>query len=291
MIRDYMKIFILMACLFTVNVMAQEQEYQLKGRLGINSTTKKGIDFTLRWKEKDGKANGTYSDNFYTNSARMKGISGSLGRIFVVTFPKEIKGVQTISFLGTDLKTVTKATTVPDSIVLRNGNGKPVNTTTIQANLSEPQETRVAQRQEEEKCQEGFGALAGFCGVYSGLLSEELDPKQKCNLLAFNNTRLVLDENSEVGLMLGELSGIVQPPVHRVGRIFADPTSTRIDLMSRICRPLNGTSFGGDDCKRLNLAGSFTIVKGVKHFSGRYTILDEKTNESCRYTLSMDQAI
>ena len=159
-----MKFLILIACLFSLNVLAQGQEYHLKGRLGINSTTKKGIDFNLKWKEKDGKANGTYSDNFYTNSARVKGISGKLGRIFVVTFPKEIKGVQTISFLGTDLKTVTNSTPVPVSIVLRNGNGKPVNTTTIQANLSGTSETRVAQRQEEAKCQQGFGALAGGDG-------------------------------------------------------------------------------------------------------------------------------
>ena len=79
--------------------------------------------------------------------------------------------------------------------------------------------------------------------------------------------------------------------MHRVGRIFVDPNSTRIDLISRVCRPLNGTSFGGDDCKRLNLAGTFNIVKEGKHFSGRYTILDEKTNESCRYSLSMNQAM
>lgn len=286
-----MKILILIFCLLTVEAMAQGEQYQMKGSLGTNAVTMKKIEFTLNWTEKDGKAIGTYSDNFYTQSAVAKGISGKLGRIFVVTFPNEIKGVQTISFLGSALKSEKISAPIQVSVVLRNRNGKPVNTSSIMANLTGVTPTRVAQRQEEEKCQQGFGALAGYCGVYTGMVSEEMDAQKKCNLLAYNHVRLILDENGELGLMLGETSAIVNSPVHRIGRIFADTESPRVDLISRQCRPMQGTTFNGDDCKRLNIIGTFSIIKKVKHFSGIYTILDEKTNENCRYSLSMDHAM
>lgn len=286
-----MRLFILMWCLYIMKVMAQAESYQLKGSLGINSETKKNIDFTLKWTEEGGKAMGTYSDNFYTQSAVAKGISGDLGRIFVITFPQEIKGVQTISFLGSDLKTAKISTPVPVSVVLRDKDGKPVNTTSIQANLSVHSESKIAQKQEDQRCQQGFGALAGYCGIYTGMLTEEMDTSKKCNLLDFNNIRLVLDENGEIGLVFGELSSIVNPPVHRIGRIFTDQDTERVDILSRNCRPLQGVAFKGDNCKRLDLVGNFRVENKVKRFAGTYTILDEKTNESCRYGVSMEQTL
>ncbi len=286
-----MRLFLFLLCLFTLQVMAQENKYQLKGSLGTNYAEKKKIEFVLQWDEKDGKAIGTYSDNFYTNKAIAKGVTGPLGRIFVVTFPQEIKGVRTITFLGSDLKGQTGAALIPVSVVLRDDVGKPVTTISVEANLIGASEPKMAQRQQEQKCTAGFGALTGYCGVYAGMVTEELDVKNRCNLLALNNTHLILDENSEVGLSFGEINSIVNTPVHRVGRTFIDPKTTKIDLISRSCRPLTGTTFPGDDCKRLNLLGSFSVVRNSKHFSGTYSIIDEKTNESCRYHLSMDQPI
>lgn len=286
-----MKIFILLSCFFILEAIAQGDQYQMTGSLGINTDTKKEITFTLKWNEENGKANGTYSDNLYADSAPAKGITGELGRIFVVTLPRESRGVRTISFLGPDLKSAKRPTLIPLSIVLRDRTGKPVNTTSIQANLSSMVDTKIAQRQEANKCQEGFGVLAGYCGVYSGMLSEEIDTKAKCNLLAIKETRLVMDENAEVGLTLGEMSAILSPPIHRIGRLFTDTDTTRVDLISRSCRPLPGTTFNGDDCKRINLIGNFSIKNKLKHFTGDYIIVDEKTNETCRYNLSMDQMI
>jgi hypothetical protein len=181
--------------------------------------------------------------------------------------------------------------TIPVSVVLRDENGKPVNTNSIEVNFVVMPARRVAQRQEASGCQEGFGVLAGFCGMYSGMLTEEMDANKKCDLLAFSNSRLILDENAEMGLALGELSEIVNPPIHRIGRIFTDPESMRVDLTSRSCRPLMGTTFNGDDCKRMNLVGEFSFEKNVKHFLGYYSIINEKTNELCRYRLSMDQTL
>jgi hypothetical protein len=286
-----MKLLLVLSFFCLVNALAQEQQYELKGMIGTNVTTNTKIQFNLKWNEKDGKANGIYSDNFYTKSAPAKGISGELGRIFVVTFPKEIKGVRTITLLGSDVKKDKGAVNIPVSVVLRDDNGKPLTTNSIQASFAARTDTRVAQRQEAGNCQEGFGVLAGHCGVYVGMLTEEADSNNKCDLLSFPNTRLILDSNAEMGLSLGEVSEIVNPPIHRIGRLFTDPDSTRIDLTSRSCRPMAGTTFAGENCKRLNLSGIFSTLKNVRHFLGYYTILDEKTNQLCRYRLSMDQAI
>jgi hypothetical protein len=279
-----MKILTLVSLFLSLHLFAQEQQYQLKGSIGTHDP------FTLKWTEKDGKAMGTFSDNLYADSAVARGISGDLGRIFVVTFPEEINGVRTITFLGSDLKGDKGSALIPLTVVLRDDTGKPISSTIIEANLTGMNEIQLAQRQ-EEKCRDGFGALSGYCGIYSGMLVEELDPENKCNLLSFNNSRFVLDENAEIGLSLGQMSAIINPPIHRIGRVFTDIDSTSVDLLSRTCKPLPGISFNGDDCKRLHLFGVFSSTPKVKHFLGKYSITDEKTNESCRYSLSMDQEL
>lgn len=262
----------------------------MQGSLNELGSSDKKVQFHLSWEERDGKATGTYKDNFYVNSAPVRGVTGELGRIFVVTFPKEVNGVRTISFLTSDLRGAKGATLVPVSVSLRDGKGNPVKTSSIEANLSgvESNPKIVAQSQEDEACQEGFGELAGYCNSYAGMISEEIDSKNRCNLLAFSSARLRLENTGEVYLALGEVSSLVGVPVHKIGRIFSNPASTSIDLLSRSCRSLPGTTFAGDDCKRLSLNGTFSTVRGKQHFTGRYVILDERTNESCRYTLSMD---
>ena len=277
-----MNTFILFTLFFSINLFAQDEEYQLKGSLGSHDS------FTLRWTEKDGKAIGTFSDQVYADSAVARGLSGELGRIFLVTFPEEINGVRTITILGSDLKGDKGSALIPITIVLRDDTGKPISSTIVEANLTGLKLAQVAQKQ-EEKCHDGFGALSGYCGVYSGMLVEELDAQNKCNLLEFNSTYFVLDENAEIGLSLGEMSAILNPPIHRIGRVFKDLDSTSVDVLSRNCRALAGTTFKGDDCKRLHLSGVFSSPKNLKHFAGKYTITDEKTNESCRYSLSMDE--
>jgi len=273
--------------LITFSAFAAE-DYQLKGSLGTNMATNKKIEFTLNWREKDNLAHGTYSDNFYSTSAKVKGVVGDLGRIFIVTLPKEINRVRTITILGPSLSGDKGAALVPVSVILRDAIGRPTTTTTIEANLIGLTENRVAQKQEEAICLEGFGSLAGFCGTYSGMISEESDTQNKCDLLTFSNSRLIFDENAEIGLALGESSSIIAVPIHRIGRLFADPGSSRIDLISRKCQSLPGTTFANDNCKRLNLSGTFSLVNNLKHFAGDYTIIDEVTNARCRYNLSMD---
>lgn len=279
------KIILFFVLCLSMNLLAQDQQYVLKGSLDKN------IQFTMVWNEYEGRVSGTYEDNFYTKQIPMRGVAGDLGRIFLVTLPQENKGVRTISFLGTDLKGTKGSAMVPVSVVLRDDKGKPVKTTSIEGNLTAMTQTVLAQKQETANCQEGFGDMAGFCGVFAGMLTEEVDTQNKCNLLAYNNARLILNDQGEMSLSLGEVNNVVTPPIHRLGRLPVDPQNTNVDLLTRTCRPLPGTTFNGDNCKRLNLIGYFTITNRGKRFAGSYILIDEKTNQTCRYTLSMDQEI
>ena len=76
-IRMLMKIFFILSFLFVMNARAQNEQYELKGSLGINVSTKNNIEFSLKWNEKEGLVSGSYTDNFYTNSAAVKGVSGN----------------------------------------------------------------------------------------------------------------------------------------------------------------------------------------------------------------------
>lgn len=279
------KIILFFVLCLSMNLWAQDQQYVLKGSLDKN------IQFTMVWNEYEGRVTGTYEDNFYTKQVPMRGVAGDLGRILLVTLPVENKGVRTISFLGTDLKGTKGSAMVPVSVVLRDDKGKPVKTTSIEGNLTAMTQTVLAQKQETANCQEGFGDMAGFCGVFAGMLTEEVDTQKKCNLLAYNNARLTLNDQGEMSLSLGDVNAVVANPIHKLGRIPVNPQSTNVDLLTRTCRPLPGTTFKGDDCKRLNLIGYFTITNRGKRFVGSYILIDEKTNQTCRYTLSMDQEI
>jgi len=279
--------FLLLVSLFIGNVFAKSELYQLQGNVGVSKNSRP-IKFTLNWKENKGIAEGSYTDNFYSiKPTILRGIAGKNGRIFIATLPDIINGVKTISFLSSDLKIMTGTKKIPVSVVMRDDKGNPITTSAIDGDLSS-QTSRVAQRQEAKGCSEGFGALAGYCGEYRGLMTEAGDLNKRCTLTDYSNFRLVIDGYAEVGLVLGESNALINPPVHVIGRLMANTSSSRVDLLSRQCRPLVGTTFPGDNCKRLNLVGTFSGSETTKHFAGSYTISDEKLNQFCTYSLSVD---
>lgn len=284
-----MRILFWMTLFLGFNAFAQTQQYQLKGTLAEPKKGQTPIEFTLEWSEAEGIITGVYQDSYYTQKAQAKGIVGELGRLFIVTLPEESKGMRSLTLVTSELKGEKGAALIPVSFIFRDEKGNPIMTASTEANLSGKTAEVVAQRQEDSRCQDGFGSLAGLCGVYSGILTEQDDSKNRCDLLSIKNTKLIFDENGELGLALGETSGLVATPLHRIGRIFTDPDSTNIEVMSRNCRVLEGTSFAVGDCKRLVLEGRFSEVKNKKHFSGSYTIINETTNQTCRYSLSMDR--
>lgn len=261
-------------------------QYQLKGSYKIKTSDKRPVEYTLRWREDKGKITGDYSDNFFIDKAPVKGDEGELGRNFIVELPFMKNGVKSITFLSSEVKSDRTGTQVPVSIVTRDRRGNPLTTARAMSNFITLYS--VAQKQEEKPCQEGFGVLSGYCGVYEGVISEYQDKRNKCNLLFSSAARLELTQDQTLILHLAEVSDLVTIPSHIIGRLPADTQSQSIDVMSRSCRPLEGVNVRGDACKQLNLTGTFSIEGANRHFAGSYTIKEEGTNNICQYTLSMD---
>lgn len=276
----------LFCLLVSIHSFAQSYNYQLKGSYKIDGSQKKPVHFTLEWSEDDGKISGNYGDDTFIKNVKVVGIEKNIGRTILVTFPDERKGVRSLTLLVSDMKANQTAKTFPISVVARDRKGNPVITTETSATFTAL--SRVAQNQEETTCQEGFGALAGYCGVYAGLLTEERDRRNRCNLLFVDAVRLELREDQTLVLHLGEAGTIVEEPIHVIGRLPANIGTNSIDVLSRTCRPLPGVNASGDSCKRLNLAGTFSMRGSNKHFQGTYTIREEGTNNVCVYGLSMD---
>ena len=179
------------------HLFAQEQSFELKGNFGKNVSANKAIEFTLSWTEKEGIARGFYKDNFYGSSDLVKGISSDLGRIFLVTFPKETQGARSLMIVGPELKDQKSPKKVSISFIARDATGNPIRTMPLTASLA-PSKTITAQAQETQPCREGFGELAGVCGLYGGVTNEESDDKRRCNLMAENSLRLGVSENGSV---------------------------------------------------------------------------------------------
>jgi hypothetical protein len=280
-------IYLLISLVFGFNAIGEEGfNYQLRGSYKLESSKKRPVEFTLQWKEEKDKITGEYSDNFFIDKAEVTGAHGDLGRNFVVKLPSEKNGVKSITLLSSEVKGDKTGTTVPVSIVTRDIKGNPLTTTEGNSNFVTLYSD--AQKQEDNTCEDGFGALAGYCGVYEGMIAEDKDRRNKCNLLFTSAVRLELTNDQTLILHMGQVSELVDNPRHEIGRLPISPENRLIDVMSRACRPLQGINAPGDSCKQLNLVGKFTTRGTNKHFTGTYTIKQEGTNNFCQYTLSMD---
>ncbi len=282
------KLSIPLILLLSFQLFAKEESFELKGSFGKDIAAKKPIEFTLRWTEKEGIARGFYKDNFYGGTDLVKGISSDLGRIFLVTFPRETQGARSLLIVGPELKDQIEAKKVSVSIIARDATGNPIRTMPLSASLA-PASPLIKQAQEGRPCREGFGKLAGVCGLYKGVINEESDDNKRCQLMAENSLSLGVSENGSVVVLMGPVSDIVEAPAHNVGRLPADSDSRRVSVINRQCRALHGTSFPSDDCKLLDLSGEFALERGTMHFTGTYSITDEANRESCRYRFSMDK--
>ena len=263
---------------------AKDYSYQIKGSFLSKVSDKKEVSFTLRWNEEKGKIDGVYSDNQFAKRALVTGSQGDMGRNFQVNLPEENKSAKTINILTTNRPTKRTGTTIPVSVIVRDKEGRPLLNTDSHSRFTAIQ--MVAQKQEEE-CREGFGALGGFCGVYEGLISEQVDRQNRCNLLFADAIRLELDTESDIRIYLGQVDEILRTPEHLIGKVPRDPSSTDIDVTGRSCKPLAGIRSKEKACKRLNLTGKFSMVGTNRTFRGVYTIFDEGTKNTCSYIVSM----
>jgi hypothetical protein len=273
---------------FALSAMGETFQYELKGDFK-KSGQEKRVTYSLRWSEENGHITGIYSDDYFSRRSEVRGEGGDLGRTFIVAFPQKKDGVRSLTILSSLVKKTDTATSVPISIVSRDEKGNPLTTLKTSANFSTTSYRTVAELQEENRCTEGFGVLAGFCGSYAGMLTEERDRRNRCNLLFADAVRLELTEEGMLILHLGELSEIAETPIHTIGRIPFNPQKNSIDVMTRFCGPLSGLNMSGESCKVLHLSGDFSRNKDNLHFSGNYQITEEGSNNVCLYGLSMDK--
>ncbi|HXH29367.1 MAG TPA: hypothetical protein VNJ01_01020 [Bacteriovoracaceae bacterium] len=279
-----MKRTALLFIILSFSALGQNAQYELRGSFP-HPITKGPANFTMRWSETNGRIQGQYDDNASKGTVKVIGAKGDNSRIFRMAMPKNnTLGAMTI-ITGEDTAGQT-GTKIPVSIVTQDQKGVPLTSNTTSATIVA---MGPVQRQQEEGCQEGFGAVAGFCGVYEGMISENVDKSRKCTLNDGMNPSLQLDPEGNFILHAGPVSELVDSPIHRIGRLQTKPGSARVDVLSRECRPLAGIGFAGDNCKRINLIGRFTENNTRKRFVGTYSIVDEKTNASCSYQLTLAQ--
>jgi hypothetical protein len=249
---------------------AQVYKYQMKGSYNVGPF----VEYSLEWNEERGKISGTYSDNYFMDSVEVEGST----RRFDVKLPVSRKGIHSLTFLVPDAK----EKVISVGVISRDKKGDPLITTKSHAHF-----TTTTQKQEGEDCEEGFGELTGYCGIYAGLVTEDQDYRNKCNLLFADGVRLELRHDSSFLLLLGLPGHLSDRPEHFIGHLPVNPKSTRVDIRSRSCKPLQGVNANGDSCKQLRLSGEFTLNGMSKRFKGTYSIREEGTNNLCIYGLSM----
>jgi hypothetical protein len=287
--RSFMLKAFILILIFSLSsfVFGENYQYQLKGTYKLESSVKEPVTFSLKWSEENGDISGTYQDNYFTQKEEVDGFGSRLGRTFIVEFPQAKKGVRSITLLTAVPADAKAGITVPVSVVTRDKIGNPLSTVESKTAFNVLKKPAVAQLQEEESCVEGFGALAGYCGIYAGLLAEESDSRNKCNLLFADAVRLELTEAGMLYLHLGEVNQLINTPGHSLGRVPYNPENESIDMLTRVCGQLSGVNSSRLTCKRLHLLGDFNQEGNDREFTGTYTISEEGSNFSCSYSMTM----
>lgn len=283
-----MKIILILITLAMTSV-SLASPYQLKGSFFFKKGEKNPVSFSLRWIEKEGNITGLYTDDRFSQRAPVRGIVSDTGRTFEIVLPEEKGGVKSFSLLTASMDAAATGKQVPLQLVTRDMTGNPLSTARFTAQFTETQSASATQAQEERPCSEGFGEMAGYCGRYGGMVSEEYDSGRLCDFMSSKNVRLEVDNEANVIFHTEQPADRHASQDHLIGRIPSDSASRSVDIMSRHCRPLPGTNFPGDDCKRINLIGTFSSRNGNPHFTGTYSIIDEKNDRSCRYSMTMDR--
>ncbi len=284
-----MKYFLFLLFSFTFTVQVFASPFQLKGSYHFRNGEKHPVEFSLKWVEREGKLTGFYSDNRFTERTAVTGIATDNGRIFEIVLPSTDGDVKSFSLLTSSVGPSETGKSIPLQLVTRDAKGNPLSTAKFPAQYTEITPREEVQAQEARPCTDGFGQLSGYCGHYGGMLSEEFDSGGLCDFMTAKDVRLEIDNAANVIFHTEQPSDRHSSQDHLIGRLPSDAASRTVDLMSRHCRPLPGTNFPGDDCKRVNLIGSFSMRNGNPHFNGTYSIVDEKNERSCRYSMTMDR--
>lgn len=248
--------------------------YQLKGNYTLN---KKKVNYVLRWSENEDDIHGIYKDDFIKKEKRIEGEIKNEKRVFII--PEKV----IIKARKEDVKKISHEIPVEISLIT----GSKVHKEKSEGSFSAT--AAIIQKQEEEECIHGFGALASYCGSYEGLVTEGIDRQGRCELLSSDNLGLEVRKDRSVRVYLENINGKEGLSYHEIGRIPLNAGSSKIDLKDKNCKPLKGLLPLSSKCKRLNLEGEFTTIGGKQSFQGTYQIFDERTMNTCTYSLSLSR--
>lgn len=258
---------------------AQDFQFRMQGTYNINSSAlnQSPVNFTLDWNEADGVITGMYADNYFPGSTAANGSANVQGRSMNVMLPQFSQGIKTLEFTTGQSGRING--TVPVSITVRDPNGNTINV----ANISAFQTVKNG----SSSCSVGFGALAGYCGIYAGTVSELTDGMNICNLNSQGSMKMELGANTEVNLYINYINTMIGIPRLGMGSIPVSPLSANINLSSRHCGPVPSTNLVSTDCQTFTLAGSFGTNGSDRIFEGTYLIVDNQNAESCSYRLTL----
>lgn len=270
---------------------SQQFEYQLEGSFQTSTSPEKltptTINYSIYWNETENDLQGLYQDNFLTLGSPqfLSGTKDFEGRKFNVILPSETYRIRQI-LLSTPTTEPYSGTT-PITIMTKDNVGAVIdNLSTTGIMTYTPPPTSVP-ASEAHACVVGFGALTKMCGLYSGSFQEIIDSRNRCDLVGNFNPRLELSSDTFFRLYLNYVPGFPNNEFHVIGSFLPSPMTTSIQISSRTCGPLPGTSFVSGNCKTLSLSGIFMNQINTISFTGTYSIIDDINGDMCTYSLNL----
>jgi hypothetical protein len=280
---------VILFLLFAFSAFAQEFQYRLEGSFVSNATT---VNYIVNWNETSTTIQGLYQDNLFAQGGP-KILSGTVapsGRTMNVILPQELLGVRSI-ILHTPMVGTTSGS-VPLNITTQDNLARTVDSPDTFSMMSTlPKTTSPGDEKNEEVCVIGFGVLTGFCGLYNGVFNEISDNRNRCDLLTGGNLRLELTPDTVFTLHFNYALGQAEPTFHTIGAFALSPQTNTVNITGQNCSVLPSTTFIPNNCKTINLNGSFLDQAGIVTFNGTYTIADQVNADSCSYSMSLTREV
>lgn len=283
----HMKVFLLL--LLTFSHLSFAQGFRMSGNFTLFADSFSPIrsTYTIAWNETNSFIEGRFSDNALAANAGVTGMVTPGKRTFQIVFPSPdtAHGVKSLVIETTDAQGL--IANVSTTVVAKNLAGNTI-ASAIAFSQIDPDSTAVAQAQSISHCSTGFGALTGFCGLYSGNFQEQGDSGNLCQL---TGPKLELSTNGDLSFYFDYNGSLRNIPRHEFGSLLGTPMSQNINSTIRHCGPLPGTRMNTASCQMLHLVGSFQDYGTLKSFSGTYDIRDEVTGNTCRFSFNLGREV
>ncbi len=245
------------------------------------------INYSIYWNETENDLQGLYKDNFLTlgSSQFLSGTKDQEGRKFNIILSSETYRIRQILLSSPMTERYSGAT--PLTIVTKDNVGAVIDNLSTTGIMTYTPPLNSTAASEVNGCVVGFGALTKMCGLYSGTFEEIIDSRNRCNLVGNFNPRLELSSDTFFRLYLNYVPGLLNNEFHVIGSFLPSPMTTSIQVFSRSCGQLPGTSFVSGNCKTLSLSGIFMNQYDTISFTGTYSIIDDINGDMCTYSLNL----